>query len=87
MMGITLFGYSIAMWFQLFSGDENDSFRKFFRLLYIACFGILLICAELRMKWTLSYFSFLEVMHSHCDFTHACMRTVYVWLPIIYHDE
>eukprot|EP00466_Bigelowiella_natans_P013041 jgi/Bigna1/87414/estExt_fgenesh1_pg.C_200060 len=56
LVGCTLVGYGIAM---LFVGSAQN-IRGYIANVYLACFGILIILAEVRMDFLVAYFKFLR---------------------------
>merc|ERR1712012_1295499 len=55
-VGLTLIGHGVAM---LFVGSAQD-LRAVIANLYLACFGILIVLAEMRWSYMLQYFKFLR---------------------------
>mmetsp|Transcript_8916 Transcript_8916/g.12483 ORF Transcript_8916/g.12483 Transcript_8916/m.12483 type:complete len:140 (-) Transcript_8916:121-540(-) len=55
-VGLTLIGYGIAM---LFVGS-GQNIKSYIANVYLVCFGILIILAELRLGFLLRYFKFLR---------------------------
>mmetsp|Transcript_12000 Transcript_12000/g.24100 ORF Transcript_12000/g.24100 Transcript_12000/m.24100 type:complete len:91 (+) Transcript_12000:19-291(+) len=53
---LTLIGYGVAM---LFVGSARD-IRAVIANLYLACFGVLIVLAEMRWSYMLQYFKFLR---------------------------